>query len=92
MLKVRAHIYVEGLVQGVFFRAFVRSSAINEGVFGWVKNLYDSRVEAVLEGEKEAISRVIDQCRIGPPSAVVRHVEVAWEEYTGEFKRFGIRY
>lgn len=91
-MKVRSHIYVEGLVQGVFFRAHVRSSAINEGVTGWVRNLFDGRVEAVLEGEEASVKRVIQQCRIGPPSAVVKDVEVDWEEYTGEFKGFAIRY
>lgn len=91
-MNVSAHIYVEGLVQGVFFRAHVRSSAIHEGLTGWVRNLYDGRVEAVLEGEEKAVKRAIDQCRIGPPSAVVKHVEIDWEEYTGEFSGFGIRY
>lgn len=91
-MKVRAHIYVEGLVQGVFFRAYVRSSAINEAVTGWARNLFDGRVEAVLEGEEASVKRVIQQCRIGPPSAVVKDVEVDWEEYTGEFKGFTIRY
>ena len=90
MAKVRAHVYVSGRVQGVFFRYETRREAKKHGVKGWVKNLPDGRVEAVFEGEKEDVEKLIDFCRKGPPLAKVDKVEVFWEEYKGEFKSFNI--
>ena len=90
MAKVRAHVYVSGRVQGVFFRYETRREAKKHGVKGWVKNLQDGRVEAVFEGEKEDVEKLIDFCRKGPPLAKVDKVEVFWEEYKGEFKSFNI--
>jgi acylphosphatase len=91
-MKRRAHLYISGLVQGVFFRANTRSYAIRNNVKGWVKNLSDGRVEAVLEGEEEDVKRVISLCKKGPPGAKVTKVDVKWEEYKGEFLDFTIRY
>jgi len=90
LAKVRAHVYVSGRVQGVFFRYETRKEAKKHGVKGWVKNLQDGRVEAVFEGEKEDVEKLIDFCRKGPPLAKVDKVEVFWEEYKGEFKSFNI--
>jgi len=92
MAKVRAHIFVSGRVQGVFFRVETRREANRRNVSGWVRNLQDRRVEAVFEGEKDDVERLIEFCRIGPPGARVKHVEVRWEHYTGELKGFRIRY
>lgn len=91
-MKVRAHVYVSGRVQGVFFRYETRREAKMCGVKGWVRNLPDGRVEAVFEGEEEAVKQLIEFCRHGPPGAKVTGVEVKWEDYTGEFKDFEIRY
>ena len=90
--KVRAHVFVSGIVQGVFFRANTKRVADQLGVKGWVKNLLDGRVEAVFEGDKRAVDEIIEWCRSGPPLARVEHVEVRWEPYRGEFKDFRIRY
>ncbi len=90
--KVRAHIYVSGLVQGVFFRARTMQEAVRLGVKGWVRNLPDGRVEAVFEGEKLAVDGAVDYCRQGPEGAVVENVEVVWEPFTGEFGEFKIRH
>lgn len=87
----RAHVYVSGLVQGVFFRHETRRLAQALGVGGWVRNLPDGRVEAVFEGEKVLVEKMIDFCRRGPPGARVTGVRVEWEEYRGEFKGFTIR-
>jgi acylphosphatase len=57
-----------------------------------VRNLPDGRVEAVFEGEKEAVEKLIEFCRRGPPGARVTKVEISWEPPTGEFKDFKIRY
>jgi len=91
-MKVRAHVFVSGRVQGVFFRHETRREAKMRGVKGWVRNLPDGRVEAVFEGEGEAVKQLIEFCRHGPPGARVTGVEVRWEDYMGEFKDFEIRY
>lgn len=91
-MRVRAHVFVSGRVQGVFFRSEARHEARIRGVKGWVRNLPDGRVEAVFEGEEEAVKELIDFCKWGPPGAKVTKVDVKWEVYTGEFKDFEIRY
>ncbi len=91
-MRKRAHLYIEGIVQGVFFRAFTRDVARRFALTGWVKNLPDGRVEAVFEGEEQDIQEAIKECYKGPPAAVVRHIDVKWEEPTGEFEDFEIRY
>jgi len=92
MAKARAHVFVSGRVQGVFFRVETRREANRRNVSGWVRNLPDRRVEAVFEGEKDNVERLIEFCRRGPPGARVNHVEVRWEHYNGEFRGFRIRY
>lgn len=91
-MKARAHVFVSGRVQGVFFRATTRKKAQNLGVNGWVKNRDDGRVEAVFEGEKEKVEKMIDFCHEGSPSAEVSDVEVEREDYQDEFSEFEIRY
>ncbi len=92
MDKVRAHLFVSGWVQGVFFRANTRDKALRYGVKGWVRNLPDGRVEVICEGEREDIQRLIEWCKKGPPGARVEGVEVHWEKYKGEFETFSIKY
>jgi acylphosphatase len=91
-LKVRAHVHISGRVQGVFFRSETQDEAIKKNVTGWVRNLPDGRVEAVFEGEKENVENVIEFCKRGSPGARVTKVDVNWQDFTGEFKNFGIRY
>jgi len=91
-MKVRAHVFISGRVQGVFFRAHTQEKAFELGVKGWVRNLPDGRVEAVFEGDEDAVKKIIDWCHVGPPAARVDDVEVIWEEYKGEFDSFSIRY
>lgn len=90
-MKSRAHVFVTGIVQGVFFRIDTRNRAIRRNISGWVRNTSDGRVEAIFEGEKEDVEQIIDFCRRGPPGARVTKVDFQWEEYTGEFKDFKIR-
>ena len=92
MGKVRVHVFIEGRVQGVFFRANIREEASLLGLTGWVRNCWDGRVEAVFEGEKEKVERVIAWCKKGPPGAMVRDVEINWEQVTGEYETFSIEY
>jgi len=89
---VRVHIQISGRVQGVFFRYETQALAEEIGVKGWVRNTPDGGVEAVFEGEKEKVERMLDFCRRGPPGAKVIGVEVKLEPYRGEFSSFDIRY
>ena len=90
-MKVRAHIFVSGRVQGVFFRMETRDEATKRNVTGWIRNTAGGRVEAVFEGEREDVEQVIEFCRSGPPAARVTKIDVQWKEYTGEFESFKIR-
>lgn len=91
-LKARAHVYISGRVQGVFFRSEIQDEASRQGVNGWVRNRSDGRVEAVFEGEKDRVDRLVEFSRHGPRGARVSGIEVFWEEYKGEFQGFRIRY
>ena len=88
----RAHIWVSGRVQGVYYRATTVEVARRLRLKGWVRNLPDGRVEIVAEGPEDALKALIDWCWEGPPLARVEDVEVVWEEPTGEFEGFSIRY
>jgi len=77
-------------VQGVFFRDFTRTEADYLGLTGWVKNLWDGRVEVVAEGEKEDLEKLFEKLKQGPPGARVKNVESIWEDYSGEFQEFRI--
>lgn len=92
MLNIRAHIFVSGLVQGVFFRDFTQRSAEILNLKGWVRNTQDGRVEVVCEGEKEDILELIENLKQGPPHARVKDVKVIWEEFRKEFTNFEIRW
>lgn len=91
-MKVRVHVFINGRVQGVFFRSSTRREAKRRGVNGWVRNLRDGRVEAIFEGEKGSVDSLIEFCKEGPPSAKVNDLDVTWEDYKGEFNHFRIRY
>jgi acylphosphatase len=88
----RAHLLIEGRVQGVFYRAFARGVATKLGLNGWVKNRYDGRVEAVFEGDRPLIEQAILECREGPQGAYVDDIDLTWETYSGREKGFEIRY
>ncbi len=79
----RAHVYVSGQVQGVAFRDSAQSQAEELGLNGWVRNLQDGRVEAVFEGESEAVRQMIEWCESGPSSADVDDVSVEQETPEG---------
>ena len=87
----RVHVFVSGLVQGVGFRAFTAEHAQKRGLTGWVKNLDDGRVEAVVEGPTAKVAEFLELLKRGPAAAKVDKVEVADEKPTGEFKTFDVR-
>lgn len=78
--RVACSVLVTGDVQGVFFRDCTREEAERHGVVGWVRNREDGGVEALLEGDSDAVSAVIDFCRAGSPQARVRNIEVTDRE------------
>jgi acylphosphatase len=90
MAEARARVIISGIVQGVFFRYNTCNQAERFKVTGWAKNRWDGKVEALLEGEKEDVEKLIAWCHQGPPGAQVDKVEVKWEEYKGEFNSFSI--
>ena len=91
-MNQRARIFVEGRVQGVFFRDNTRTLASSLGVTGWVRNLPDGRVEIVAEGSEAAVKALIDWCHKGPAHASVTNVDVSYEIPTGEFGSFDKRW
>ncbi len=89
---IRAHVYVSGIVQGVFFRAHTRDVARSLNLTGQVRNLRDGRVEVIAEGPRDTIERFIEWCHEGPPGARVDNVEIHWDDATDQFKNFEISY
>ncbi len=90
MAKDRAHVFVSGKVQGVYFRQNTMQTAKKHDTAGWVRNLEDGRVEAVIEGDEESVRKVVEWCHQGPAASKVDAVEVRHEAYTGEFSDFVI--
>lgn len=87
---IRRRIKVNGRVQGVFFRDSTRERANAHHVNGWARNMPDGSVEAVLEGDPEAVQRVVRFLQTGPPQAEVERVDVDEEEPEG-LSGFSIR-
>lgn len=90
--KVRVHAFINGRVQGVFFRMETMHAADRMGVTGWVRNKRDGTVEAIFEGDRSKVEAVLNWCREGPPHARVTDVKTDWEQYSGEFERFEVTY
>jgi acylphosphatase len=89
--KVRAHLLISGIVQGVAFRYYTQDIAQNLGVKGWVRNCWDGKVEIVVEGEEGKVKKLINWCYQGPGSAIVEKIDIEWGKYIGEINSFGIR-
>jgi len=89
--RVRKHLIINGRVQGVGFRAFLRQQARKYQISGWVKNRIDGSVEAVLEGEETGVEEMVNKARKGPRWARVDKVEVFKGDYQGEFADFIIK-
>lgn len=89
---IRAHVFISGQVQGVGYRYATVDTARQLGLTGWVRNLPDSRVEAVFEGNREVVDEMVSWCHAGPPAAMVKNVVVEFEALEGlqgfEVRRF----
>ena len=88
---VRVHVWVQGRVQGVGFRAFVQQNAAQIGVTGWVRNVGYDTVEGVAEGTKEQIEGFLQMVRRGPMGSRVDESREEWEQVTGEFEAFRVK-
>jgi acylphosphatase len=89
--RERAHVYVSGQVQGVFFRDSTREKAEQLGLNGWVKNLPDGRVEALFEGPSERVREMVRWCEQGPSQAEVENVDTEFEASEGDLTSFEVR-
>lgn len=89
--KERLHAWIDGHVQGVGFRYFVRESAARLPLTGWVRNLRDGRVELVAEGKREDLERFLSTVRVGPRGSQVTDVRVEWGIASGEFDSFAVQ-
>jgi acylphosphatase len=83
MAVTRRRVVVHGRVQGVFFRDSTEKEAIRRGVAGWVRNRDDGAVEAVFEGDPDAVEGLVEFCRSGPSRAEVDRVDVEDEDPEG---------
>ncbi len=90
-MKTRVHLFISGIVQGVFFRDSARQVAQSMGIRGYARNLQDGRVELVVEGEKDSVDKLVQWCHKGPPAAIVDSVDIIEEPYNGEFDLFEVK-
>ena len=91
MKKIRAHVYIYGRVQGVYFRQGTFNKAVELGLKGWVRNLSRDGVEAVFEGEEHLVEKMLQWCKEGPSMARVRHAEIEKQEFLDSFSDFRIK-
>lgn len=89
--EVQAHLQIRGRVQGVYFRGRLRDQAQMRGVYGWVRNMPDGSVEALLQGPKDHVDAVVAWARHGPRGAIVESVMVEWEPVEQKLPTFDIR-
>jgi acylphosphatase len=89
---VRAHILVDGRVQGVGFRAFAARTATRLDLVGGVRNLDDGRVELDVEGSRTVIEAFLHELTIGPPASRVTKIATEWSIATGRYSTFSIWY
>lgn len=87
---MQAHLIITGFVQGVGFRHFVRSKANELKLAGWIRNLPDGSVEAVFQGDKSSIEKLIKECKKGPFLSEVEDIQVGWEGVVDKLEEFMI--
>ena len=91
-MEACARIIVSGDVQGVFFRDFTQKQAAALGLAGWVHNLPDGRVEAMVQGERDDVLALVEHLRQGPPTAQVADLDFSWRPAAKDLVGFKIRY
>lgn len=89
-MKKAVKIIINGTVQGVFFRNFVKEQADKLGLKGFVRNLDNGDVEIIAEGDGAAVEQMIDICKKGPKFAQIRNVTMEERKYSGEYTEFKV--
>lgn len=82
-MKKSVRVYINGTVQGVFFRSFLKTNAEKYNVKGFTRNLEDGRVEVFLEGDSNDVNKMIELCKQGPKHSQIRNVEIKPERFQG---------
>ena len=88
-MKRSVRLYISGTVQNVFFRAFVKENAEKYNVKGFIRNLEDGRIEIFLEGDLDAVDKMVELCQKGPKYSQIQGVEIK-EEKVQDFKEFKV--
>mgnify|MGYP002356675458 CR=1 FL=1 len=91
MQKTAVHVFISGRVQGVGYRYSTLYKAQSLGITGWVRNTYDSKVEAFFEGDENAVEEMLRWCQSGPSMAFVSNIDLRRKTYSGEFRDFSIK-
>ena len=87
---LRLHVFISGKVQGVYYRQNTATQAQELNISGWIRNLKDGKVEAVFEGEKNNVNKLLDWCYSGPKNAIVNNIEIVNEPFKNEYPNFQI--
>lgn len=88
----RAHVFYSGRVQGIGFRYTVQDIAENLGIYGWVKNLEDGRVEVVAEAEENDLKEFLDKILKGPLGYYIKDADISWKKPLKKFNSFEIAF
>ncbi|RLG12288.1 acylphosphatase [Candidatus Pacearchaeota archaeon] len=88
-MKKSVRLYITGVVQGVFFRTFIKTNAERHNVKGFTRNLEDGRVEVFIEGDADNVNKMIEICKKGPKHSQIKKVEIKPERFQ-DFKTFKI--
>jgi acylphosphatase len=86
-MKKSVRLYISGIVQGIFFRDFIKENAERYNVKGFVRNLDDGRVEIFLEGNGDDVNKMIEVCKTGPKHSQIKNIEEKEERFQ-DFKNF----
>jgi acylphosphatase len=89
-MNKRAHLIITGRVQGVWYRSYTKDKAQKIGLTGWVRNLENGDVEAIIEGEEKAVEEMIEWCYSGSPLSKVEEIQTIYDKFIDEFDEFTI--
>jgi len=88
-MKKAVRLYINGAVQGIFFRQFIKDNAERQNVRGFVRNLDDGRVEIFIEGDNDNVDKMVEICKKGPKHSQIKNVEIKEEKFQ-DLKEFKI--
>ena len=88
-MKKSTRLYIEGIVQGIFFRSFIKENAERYNVKGFTRNLEDGRIEIFIEGDTDSVNKMIEVCKKGPKHSQIKKIQIKPEKFQG-FKDFKI--